>query len=83
MIRHDLGIDCRYPEPSYDPEWLRDRLDVETGTKGLFRFDTDGAARLVFVDSDPMHRVQTVRERASDLEIDVSETLAEERSEWK
>lgn len=64
------------------PKDVRDRLDIEEGEKVLFRFDEDGAVRLVVVPKEPMERFQNVRERASDLDVDVQQLIDREREQW-
>lgn len=64
------------------PKPIRDRLDIEAGEKVLFRFDEAGSLRLVVVPSDPMERIERVRERAAGLDVDAAELIEREREQW-
>ncbi len=63
------------------PKAVRERMGLKRGEKVLFRFGTDGV-RMVRVPSDPMERLESARERAAPLSVDVTELIEREREQW-
>lgn len=64
------------------PKEVRERMNVEAGEKILFRFDEDGSVRVVAVPADPMERLECVRERTRNLDLDAKALIEREREQW-
>ena len=63
------------------PKRVRDRLEIESGTRLAFVLEDDGSVR-VYPKKEPTERLEEVKERLADREVDVTQLPEQSRGEW-
>ena len=63
------------------PKRIRDRLEIESGTRLAFVLEDDGSVR-VYPKKEPTERLEEVKERLADREVDATRLREQSRGEW-